>query len=174
MPPNQKGGKGYKKGKHPSNANEIDVKMISWDSGDGQMLGRVTKSVGNRRFRVYCNDNQERTCRLAGHIRKSEWVGEGSIVVLSLRGLSSASSSSSNADELGDILQLVDSRLYGKLKKMVGVNETLFVQVEAMDMDQVKKRVAAGGAATEEDDLFDRNDGSNVKQDDEDLDIDAI
>lgn len=166
MPPNQKGGKGYKKGKHNNNANEIDVKMISWDTEDGQMLGRVTKSVGNRRFRVYCNDNHERTCRLAGHIRKSEWVGEGSIVVLSLRGLSSASNNVSNADDLGDILQLVDPRLYGKLKKMVGVNEVLFAQVEAMDVEKVQKRVAAGGSANEEDDLFDRNDGSNVKDDD--------
>ncbi len=155
MPPNQKGGKGYKKGKHTG---EVDVKMIDWDEEDGQMLGRVIKSVGNRRFRVFCNDNKERLCRLAGSIRKSQWVNEGSVVVLSLRELSSASASNSNAEDLGDILQLVDPGLYSKLKKMDGVNSNLFVQVENMDIEQVKQRIANGGSAQDEDDIFDRTD----------------
>lgn len=156
MPPNQKGGKGYKKGKHTG---EVDLKMIDWDEKDGQMLGRVIKSVGNRRFRVFCNDNKERLCRLAGAIRKSQWVNEGTVVVLSLRDLSSSSSSAvSNADDLGDILQVVDPGLYGKLKKMNGINPNLFVQVENMDLQQVKERIAKGGSAQDEDDIFDRTD----------------
>jgi len=157
MPPNQKGGKGYKKGKGKS-TDEMDVKMIDWNEDDGQMLGRVIKSVGNRRFRVFCNDNKERLCRLAGAIRKSQWVNEGTVVVLSLRDLSSASSSASNADDLGDILQVVDPGLYGKLKKMNGVNPNLFIQVENMDLQQVKERIAKGGSAQDEDDIFDRTD----------------
>jgi initiation factor 1A len=155
MPPNQKGGKGYKKGKHTG---EVDVKMIDWDEDDGQMLGRVIKSVGNRRFRVFCNDNKERLCRLAGTIRKSQWVNEGTVVVLSLRDLSSASSSASNADDLGDILQVVDPGLYGKLKKLKGINPNLFIQVENMDVQQVKERIAKGMSVQDEDDIFDRTD----------------
>jgi initiation factor 1A len=155
MPPNQKGGKGYKKGKHTG---EVDVKMIDWDDDDGQMLGRVIKSVGNRRFRVFCNDNKERLCRLAGAIRKSQWVNEGTVVILSLRELSSSSASASNADDLGDILQVVDPGLYGKLKKMDGVNSNIFVQVENMDVQQVKERIAKGISVQDEDDIFDRTD----------------
>jgi initiation factor 1A len=166
MPPNQKGGKGYKKGKG-KNTDEMDVKMIDWDDEDGQMLGRVIKSVGNRRFRVFCNDNKERLCRLAGAIRKSQWVNEGTVVVLSLRELSSASSSNSNADDLGDILQVVDPNLYSKLKKQEGVNPNLFVQVENMDMQQVKQRIANGGNAQDEDDIFDRTDAMDEDEKEE-------
>jgi initiation factor 1A len=170
MPPNQKGGKGYKKGKH-SQDDKMDVQMISWNTSDGQMLGRITKTLGQKRFRVYCNDNIERNCRLAGSIRKSQWVSEGIVVVVSLRFLGSGSAGG-GSDESGDILHVVDPRLYSKIKKMAGVNENLFVQMEHLDIEQAKTRIAAGGKATEEDDLFDR-DGVDTKEITED-DIDDI
>ncbi len=171
--PNQKGGKGYKKGKHPS-GDGGDVRMIQWDEGDGQMFGRVLKSVGNRRFRVYCNDNTERLCRLAGAIRKSEWVGEGTLVVLGLRGLSSSSNAGGNAEDLGDILQVVDPRLYGKIKKLPNVNPALFAQVEHQDIEQVITRVNQGSKLEDDDDLFDRGGDEEKKEDNGDVDIDAI
>jgi initiation factor 1A len=155
--PNQKGGKGYKKGKH-SQDEKIDVQMISWDASDGQMLGRVIRTLGQKRFRIYCNDNQERICRLAGSIRKSQWVSEGSVVVVSLRFLGSGSAGGGGVAEAADILHVVDTRLYNKLKKMDGVNENIFVQMEHLDIEQAKVRIAAGEKATEEDDLFDRED----------------
>jgi initiation factor 1A len=172
--PNQKGGKGYKQGKHSTG--EVDVKMIQWNEEDGQMFGRVLKSVGNRRFKVYCNDNKERLCKLAGAIRKSEWVGEGTIVVLSLRGLTSGSAMGGNAEDLGDILQVVDTRLHGKIKKLDGVNPALFAQVEAQDIQQVIQRVNQGSNMEDEDDLFDRGGEDSKKKDDSDsdLDIDTI
>ncbi len=172
--PNQKGGKGYKKGNNKHTSQDIDVKMIDWDEDDGQMFGRVLKSVGNRRFRVYCNDNKERLCKLAGAIRKSEWVGEGTIVVLSLRGLSSGSAIGGTAEDLGDILQVVDPRLHGKIKKLEGINQALFAQIETQDIQQVVQRVQQGSTLEDEDDLFDRGGDSNVKKDDSDIDIDAI
>lgn len=179
--PNNKGGKGYKKGKHPTG--DVDVKMIEWNEDDGQMFGRVLKSVGNRRFRIYCNDNKERLCKLAGTIRKSQWVGEGTIVVLGLRGLSSGSAAGGNEDDLGDILQVVDPRLYGKIKKLPNINPALFAQVEAQDIQQVIQRVNQGSKFEDEDDLFDRseaNEGNEgkktqqTKKDDSDIDIDDI
>ena len=154
--PNQKGGKGYKKGNNKHTSQDIDIKMVDWDEDDGQMFGRVVKSVGNRRFRVYCNDNKERLCKLAGTIRKSEWVGEGTIVVLGLRGLSSGSAVGGNSEDLGDILQVVDQRLLGKLKKIPGINQALFAQIEAQDIQQVVQRVNQGSSFEDEDDLFDR------------------
>lgn len=170
--PNQKGGKGYKKGKHPTG--DVDVKMIQWNEGDGQMFGRVLKSVGNRRFRVYCNDNTERLCKLAGAIRKSEWVGEGTVVVLSLRGLSSGAAVGGHAEDLGDILQVVDPRLYGKIKKLPNVNPALFAQVEHQDITQVITRVNQGSNLEDDDDLFDRGGDEEKKEDSGDVDIDAI
>ncbi len=172
--PNQKGGKGYKKGKHTGES-LADPKMISWDASDGQMLGRIVKTLGQRRFRVYCNDNQERICRLAGAIRKSQWVSEGTVVILSIRflGSGSAGGAAGAGLEAGDILEIVDQRLYHKLKKEKDVNPNIFVQIEHLDMESAKKRIAEGGMATEEDDLFDREDTAATKPD-EDVDIDAI
>ncbi len=173
--PNNKGGKGYKKGKHPTG--DIDVKMIQWDEEDGQMFGRVLKSVGNRRFRVYCNDNKERLCKLAGSIRKSQWVGEGTIVLIGLRGLASGSAIGGNAEDLGDILQVVEPALHGKIKKLANVNLALFAQVESQDIQKVIDRVNKGSNLEDEDDLFDRSDAkeeTNAKKDDSDIDIDGI
>jgi initiation factor 1A len=174
--PNQKGGKGYKKGKHPTG--DVDVKMVQWDENDGQMFGRVLKSVGNRRFKVYCNDNKERLCKLAGAIRKSEWVGEGTIVVIGVRGLSSGSAAGGHAEDLGDILQVVDPRLIGKIKKLDGINPALFAQVEAQDIQQVIQRVNQGSNMEDDDDLFDRGGDTGAeakeKKDDSDFDIDDI
>jgi translation initiation factor IF-1 len=144
------------------------------------MFGRVLKSVGNRRFRVYCNDNKERLCKLAGSMRKSQWVGEGTVVVLGLRGLSSGSAAGGNEDDLGDILQAVDPRLYGKIKKLPNINPALFAQVEAQDIQQVIERVNKGSKFEDEDDLFDRTEGNEgndekpAKKDDSDFDIDDI
>lgn len=84
MPPN-KGGKRYKKGKH---GGEVFAEMVRINESEGQMLGRVIKSVGDRRFAVYCNDNKERLCRLRGSFRKNTWIEKGSIVLLSLRSFS--------------------------------------------------------------------------------------
>jgi initiation factor 1A len=170
--PNQKGGKGYKKGKHTST--DVDVKMIQWDEDDGQMFARVLKSMGNRRFRVYCNDNKERLCKLTGAIRKSEWVGEGTLVVIGLRGLSSSSAAGGNAEDLGDILQVVDSRLYGKIKKLPNINAALFAQIESQDIAQIIQRVNQGSTVEDEDDIFDRGGDTKEKKYDSDIDIDDI
>ena len=170
--PNQKGGKGYKKGKHPSSESMFDPKMITWDASDGQMLGRITRTLGQRRFRVYCNDNQERICRLAGAIRKSQWVSEGTVVILSTRNMGTGSAGGAAAEgglEHGDIIDVVDRNLHNKLKKEKGVNPNLFVQIEHVDMEVAKKRIAEGGLAVEQDDIFERDEDKE-----EEVDIDAI
>jgi initiation factor 1A len=151
MPPNQKGGKGYKKGKH----NSEESKLFEWDESDGQMLGRVTKTLGNRRFKVYCNDNKERICKLCGSIRKGQWVNDGSIVLISLRGLS-------DRDDDADIIHVPDVSLYGKLKKIEGVNPSLFSAFDSKDVERVIRNVADG--KHEQDDLF-------VKEGDEEEEI---
>ena len=153
--PNAKGGKGYKKGKHT----EDEKKVFEMNTEEGEMLGRVLRSLGNRRFRVYCNDNKERMCKLAGSIRKSQWCEEGTIVVLASRGMGNSfgHSSGNNADEIADILAVVEPKFYGKLKKEPGVNPALFANLHDQDMEEVKKRVAQGQSLGENDDLFDRD-----------------
>jgi len=184
MPPN-KGGKNYKRGKN-GGKDTGEVPMIDINGDDGQMIGRVLKSVGDRRFTVYCNDNKERLCRLCGTIRKNEWVQAGSLVLIAKRELNTSLSATAvtaataatpataasaaktdNPEEndtfvgapkegmLGDILQLIDTRLYGKLKKLPGMNLALFNDVENQDINSVKKKVENGLQG--DDDIFDRS-----------------
>ena len=171
MPPN-KGGKNYKKGK--KGGGEGEIAMIEINGEDGQMVGRVLKSVGDRRFTVYCNDNKERLCRLCGTIRKKDWIDKGSLVLLAKRELNGKpkvetkpvvaddeeendtfTPEESKDDKLGDILQLIDPSLYGKLKKLPGINLALFNDIENQEMKHVQKRVADGIQG--DDDFFDRS-----------------
>lgn len=154
------GGRGYKKGRH-----DESKKLPECDTDDGQMWARVLKEQGNRRFRVFCNDNKERTCKLAGSIRKSQWVEEGTIVIISLRGLSSATGghSSANTDDIGDIIEVVERGFISKLKKDTSINPALFTN---LDDEGVKKRLAAGGKV-EEDDFFEEADEEQEEEEEE-------
>lgn len=166
MPPNAKGGKGYRKGKH--NGTE-EAKMLDWDAADGQMLGRAMKKLGDRRFRIFCNDNITRVCKLAGSMRKSDWVDEGAIVLIGTRELGNASMG--KQQEIGDILSVVDQRIYGKLKKKEGVNPLLFSNVENEDGAALKKKIDLQEAGEDvDDDLFER---AGEEEDDEDIDNDT-
>jgi len=141
MPSNVKGGKGYKKGKHA----DSEPQMIECDSSQNQMYGRVMKSLGNRRFRIFCNDNKERICRICGSMRKSQWVEEKLLVLISIRDLYNTAESRQTT-ETGDIIGLIDTGLYGKMKKLPGINPLLFVD------DRAKDKV---------DDIFDRGEVSD-------------
>lgn len=152
MPANMKGGKGYRKGKHGAD----DAKMLEWDTEKGEMLGRTVKKLGDRRFRVFCNDNKERICKLAGSMRKSQWVDEGVLVLIGIREI--GTSLTEKSQEIGDILSLVDPQLYGKLKKQEGLNVLLFTNLENEDSAAIRRKIKAqeeGGDV--DDDFFQRN-----------------
>jgi initiation factor 1A len=155
MPGNVKGGKGYKKGK---NSSDQEVKFVSCQ--EGQIYGRALKALGNRRFRVFCNDSVERICKLRGSMRKSDWVEEGTLVILSIRDFTNATTGS-NEVEVGDILVIVDPRTYGKIKKEEGINPLLFTNIEEQDGNELKRKIRTiqeGKDLEIEDDLFDRGD----------------
>jgi len=127
--PNVKGGKGYKRGK---NSDEAE-KMIGWNTGDGEMLGRVVKVLGSRRFSVYCNDAILRTCRICGSMRKSDWVNLGAIVLVGVRSLGTSLTTTNKVDGLihtGDIIHLFATSLYKDLKAIPSTNPILFTCVE--------------------------------------------
>jgi initiation factor 1A len=160
MPANTKGGKGYRKGKNTTAEN---VKMLEWDADKGQMIGRTLKKLGDRRFNVFCNDNKNRICKLAGSIRKNQWVDEGALVLIGIREL--GTSTTERTTEIGDILALVDTGIYGALKKQEGMNKLLFTNLEADDAATIQRKVnAIKSGIDDEDDIFDRN--SDEEEDD--------
>ena len=158
MPPNN-GGKRYKKGKN--GGGDGSVAMIDIKEEEGQMVGRVLKSVGDRRFTVYCNDNKERLCRLCGTIRKNEWIDKGALVLISKREMNEGN----EENKLGDILQLIDQSLHGKIKKLPGMNSILFKDIENQDIIKVRKDIADGKDG--DDDFFLRT-GEEDEDDEED------
>ena len=175
--PNIKGGKNYKKMKHTQG-----VKPELHEIGDGQMIGKILRMLGDRQASVYCNDNIERICRIRGKLHKRVWMGTEDIVLISLRTFATFDSDDSDLDSpnslnsphtntaKGDILAKYDSEMYGRLKKIDGVNKKLF-----------------GGANSKggEDDYFDADsdeevnivEETEVKKEvieDEDINIDRI
>jgi translation initiation factor IF-1 len=148
MPINKQGGKGCKKGKN-GNSEDDTILMIECKSNDGQMFGRVVKVLGDRRFLIFCNDSIKRICKLAGSIRKNDRVELGGIVLISRRDVCLMTSDS------GDILSTVDTGLYGKLKKLPGINPLLFTNVEQQNADEVANRIKKMKEGDDED-LFDR------------------
>jgi translation initiation factor IF-1 len=133
------------------------------------MYGRVVENLGQRRFRVYCNDNVKRICKICGSMRKSEWVEKGLIVVISIRDLSESRFNTNSADiKIGDIIRIMDSRLYGKLKKMENVNPLLFTDIENTSDADISRRLFAIKEGNLEDDvIFDRGDSEGQEEEDE-------
>jgi translation initiation factor 1A len=126
--PNFKGGKKYKSTKHAEGSAEFH------EIGDGQIIGRIIKNLGNRNLMVYCNDNVERMAHIRGGLRKKTALLEvGDIVLISLRNDGMRIGSDSAAEDRGDILAKYEREVYSILKKTEGVNKKLFTHLEKMD-----------------------------------------
>lgn len=171
MPINTKGGKGCKKGKNANN--DFEPEMVICNEDDSQMYGRVMASLGSRRFKVFCNDNKERICKVCGAMRKSDWVEKGALVLIGLRNLSMVLNDSDKGKQgadVGDIIGLIDTRLYGKMKKIEGINPLLFTDVENMDKGTIKRRIDTKNV--EDDDMFERE-GERSEEEEEEGEGDA-
>jgi len=78
-------------------------------------------------------------------------VEKGGLVLISIRALSPVT-------EVGDIIANVDPRLYGKLKKVEGINPLLFVNLENEDKSAIKARVELlEEGIVEDEDIFERD-----------------
>lgn len=156
MPVNKKGGKGCKKGKNGKD--DDDVLLVECKDDEGQMFGRVIKVEGDRRFRIFCNDSKERICKLAGTIRRGDRVEKGGLVLISIRDLSFTTTKVLEEEsKVGDIISNIDPRLYGKLKKIEGINPLLFINLETEDKAAIKARVDRLEAGdVEDEDMFER------------------
>jgi translation initiation factor 1A len=126
--PNFKGGKKYKSTKHSEGTADFH------EIGEGQIIGRVIKVLGNRNLMIYCNDNVERMAHIRGGLRKKNaFIEVGDIVLISLRNYGMRIASEDVTDDRGDILAKYDRDVYGILKKMEGINKKLFTHLEKMD-----------------------------------------
>lgn len=89
---NQRGGKGYKKGKKRPAEDGPDPEFPAGKfakAEDGwQDYGRVMRMLGDRRVLCFCNDGNERVARIRGGIckgRNKKIIEPGDIVLLSFR-----------------------------------------------------------------------------------------
>ena len=168
------------------------------DIGEGQMIGRVLRMLGDRRALVYCNDNIERTCKIRGKLRKKVWIATSDIVLVGLRIFAGDDSDDDQFEggplskcDMADILAKYDPDVYSKLKKVDGVNKRLFGLVEVGDSKNPKNAKDVDDDyidfENEEDDeeVVEEASGNKksknpnwkrtgVAKDDDDVDIDAI
>jgi translation initiation factor 1A len=160
MPPNKKGGKNYKKGKH------VDDEPIVYDRLPGQMYGRVLKLLGGCNALVYCNDNRERLCHIRGNMRKKVWIATGDIVLISLRELDRSGNTPSSEVERGDICAKYDQRVIYKLKdKDKTINDRLFTIIEKTD--GIGQKGGNGPANGDDFGFIFENDDKNIIEDGE-------
>ena len=128
MPPNKKGGKNYKKGKH------VTDEPIVYERLEDQMYGRVLKLLGGCNALVYCNDNKERLCHIRGSMRKKVWIATGDIVLISVRDFDTITSTKSTDIGRGDICARYDPKVIYRIReKDKTINERLFINIEKSD-----------------------------------------
>ncbi len=126
--PNQKGGKNYKKSKHSA-----PLKPQLFLPEQDQIFGRVIRNLGQRRMLVFSNDNKIRMCHIRGSMRRgSSWISVGDIVLLTRRDFEKPPEKATDYEN-ADIISRYDKDLYSDLKKVVGINPKLFMQIETAD-----------------------------------------
>lgn len=133
MPPNAKGGKGYKKQKKGSD--DPSTNSVKIDRQDGQMVARALRMLGNRNVLCYCNDNVMRICHIRGKMkcgksRVETRVEAGDIVLITIREFTAANPKEANR---GDIVAKYAPDLLRDLRREPGVNERLFMKLEVME-----------------------------------------
>ena len=127
--PNFKGGKKYKSGK----GTETKADLHEINAEDGQMVGRVLKSLGDRNMLIYCNDGRERIAHIRGGLRKKvAKIEVGDVVLISLRSTEEGSA----LKDRGDILAKFERETHSQLKKQDGINPSLFLNIETWDTRQ--------------------------------------
>jgi initiation factor 1A len=175
--PNIRGGKSYKKSKGKTKFGE-DQDVAYLEIGEGQMVGRIVKLLGNLNATVYCQDNKQRICKICRSIKKSVKFEVGDVVLISLRDceVSTAELQSGVRGDKGDILDRFHPKQYKELLD-TGINSAMFLTLDTVaeivtklnngDESGVKKLVENA-----EEDIFDRT-GNETIEDEEESDMEA-
>jgi translation initiation factor 1A len=164
MPPNKKGGKGYKKGKGDEATQEfIDIQA-------GLYMARAIRILGDRNVLCYCDDNVLRICHICRKMKGRVWVEAGDMVLVSLRDFSAEDPKSIKR---GDILAKYAPDQVRVLKKEGKVNERLFMKLEdrnGISIDAVGEDKTGDTSILdkkEDDDGFDFESGSESESEEE-------
>ena len=76
-----KGGKNRRRGKNFNGGQKRELIYRE----DGQEYAQITKMLGNGRIEVSCFDGIKRMGHIRGKLRKRVWMGQGDIILVSLR-----------------------------------------------------------------------------------------
>jgi initiation factor 1A len=126
MPPNTKGGKGYKKKKKVSSQASKEIVQIKREPD--QMPARALKLLGNRQVLCYCNDDVVRNCHICGRMKGKQYVNIGDVVLVSLRDWSP--NVRQKDIKYGDIINMYTRDHYSELRKDPAVNNRILLQLE--------------------------------------------
>jgi translation initiation factor 1A len=161
MPPNKKGGKNYKKGKH------TDDEPTIYERLEDQMYARVIKVLGNCNLLVFCNDGRERICHIRGNMRKKVWMTVGDIVLISIRDFGKEEAGKMGR---GDVCAKYDHAIIQKLRQRDDtISPFLFNNLESIESNErTKNAVIENEGGFEFDDDGNNEDNSDNVDDDED------
>ena len=159
MPPNTKGGKGYKKKKKGSG--QAGKELVQILREPGQMPARALRLLGNRQVLCYCNDDVVRNCHICGRMKGRQYINVGDVVLISLREWSA--NVMQKDVKLGDIVNVYAREHYSELRKDPQVNDRLLLQLElstGYTMDSLGKDCSGNTIGLPEDDgiLFENSD----------------
>jgi len=160
MPPNTKGGKGYKKKKKPSSQAHRELVQIIREPG--QMPARALRLLGNRQVLCYCNDDVVRNCHICGRMKGRQYINIGDVVLISLRDWSA--NVKAKDVKLGDIVDVYTRDHFSELRKDPEVNNRLLLQLELSNgytMDSLGQDCSGNTIDLPDDDgiLFENSDG---------------
>lgn len=159
MPPNKKGGKNYKKGKH------ADDEPIIYERLEDQMYARVIKVLGNCNLLVFCNDGRERICHIRGNMRKKVWINVGDIVLISIRDYGKEEAGKMGR---GDVCAKYDHAILQKLRQRDDtISAFLFNNLESVESNERTKN-----AVVETEGGFEFDDDGNGNEDNSEEDTD--
>lgn len=177
--PNLRGGKAYKKSKGKSKAGDDDEKVIFLEKEPDQLVGRITKLLGNLNMTIYCEDKEQRICKVRSGIKKKVRFGVGDIVLISLRDceVSKADLEKGIRSDRGDIIDRYHPKQFASLKEE-GINPLVFANLETIqtvtNLLQDGQEAAAEAILSKAEDFFERSDGSDESDSSDELNIDDI
>lgn len=64
-----------------ANDNDEEIGNVRTPRGD-QVLGVLLQKMGHGRFKVYCEDGNERVCRIPGSKRRGMWLQRDDVVLV--------------------------------------------------------------------------------------------
>ena len=165
---NVRGGKGFKKGRKDGG---VDRNVIAKFEGKdaGQLYGRVTTVLGNRRFKCFCDDGLERICKLRGVLcwgPRRQRVEIGDIVLLSERSFDGGDDDSetegaapSDRADISDIITKIPQHFWRDIRRAGGIHAEFFGGLSLSDPSAPKKK--------REDDIFDGDDDDGSSNDED-------